>query len=206
MRMPAKEKRERKSPPAEMVVAQITSAACSSFICSSKSALALAGVLSSRPALPLPRPLPLGDSSGGSSVLGNRRKDGCLPRGLPCCSSGGETWPCSASSLAFSLASSASRVISSSTWFTFSGRPTRMGLAPSWRSPIAMLSTATLLSEVASKGERPSVFAHKRSTWTETCVLPVPGGPWITVQVCFMAAFTAARWDAFKCVKASISL
>mmetsp|Transcript_81773 Transcript_81773/g.255367 ORF Transcript_81773/g.255367 Transcript_81773/m.255367 type:complete len:206 (+) Transcript_81773:1403-2020(+) len=205
MRIPAKENRDRKSPPAEMVVAQITSAACSSLICSSKSARALPGT-ASRP-LPLPLPLPFGDSSGISSALNDLRCEGCLRSARPPSpSSGGEAWSCSASNLAFSLASPASKVISSRTWLTFSGLPTRMGLAPSARSPIAMLSTATLLSEVANRGERPRVFAHMRSTCTETWVLPVPGGPWITVQVCFMAALTAARCDALRCFKPSASL
>mmetsp|Transcript_38483 Transcript_38483/g.114945 ORF Transcript_38483/g.114945 Transcript_38483/m.114945 type:complete len:292 (+) Transcript_38483:1430-2305(+) len=205
MRIPAKENRDRKSPPAEMVVAQITSAACSSLICSSKSARALPGT-ASRP-LPLPLPLPFGDSSGISSALNDLRCEGCLRSARPPSpSSGGEAWSCSASNLAFSLASPASKVISSRTWLTFSGLPTRMGLAPSARSPIAMLSTATLLSEVANKGERSNVLDHIFMICTETWVLPVPGGPWITVQVCRRAERTASRCDWFRCVRDFTSL
>mmetsp|Transcript_139135 Transcript_139135/g.432921 ORF Transcript_139135/g.432921 Transcript_139135/m.432921 type:complete len:208 (-) Transcript_139135:292-915(-) len=82
-----------------------------------------------------------------------------------------------------------------------SGLPTRTALTPSALKPMAMLSTATLLSEVANKGDRSNVLDHIFMICTETWVLPVPGGPWITVQVCRSAERTASRCDWLRCVR-----
>mmetsp|Transcript_85915 Transcript_85915/g.185491 ORF Transcript_85915/g.185491 Transcript_85915/m.185491 type:complete len:434 (-) Transcript_85915:1010-2311(-) len=82
-----------------------------------------------------------------------------------------------------------------------SGRPTRTAFTPSLRRPMAMLSTATLESEVARSGERSRVFDHIFMICTETCVLPVPGGPWMMVQVCRRAERTASRCDWFRWVR-----
>mmetsp|Transcript_22936 Transcript_22936/g.64118 ORF Transcript_22936/g.64118 Transcript_22936/m.64118 type:complete len:409 (-) Transcript_22936:1180-2406(-) len=61
-----------------------------------------------------------------------------------------------------------------------------------------MLSTATLLSEVASNGDRSKIFDHIFMICTDTCVFPVPGGPWMTVQVRKSAASIALRWEMFS--------
>mmetsp|Transcript_4071 Transcript_4071/g.11304 ORF Transcript_4071/g.11304 Transcript_4071/m.11304 type:complete len:312 (+) Transcript_4071:294-1229(+) len=109
--------------------------------------------------------------------------------------------PLSRSSLAalsFSLASKLSKVRSSRLVRTFSGRPKRTTRTPAFWRPVAMLSTATLLSEEASNGAALIVLAIIRKTWTDTWVLPVPGGPWTMVQVRIKEFRTAARWDLFR--------
>mmetsp|Transcript_12360 Transcript_12360/g.29456 ORF Transcript_12360/g.29456 Transcript_12360/m.29456 type:complete len:217 (-) Transcript_12360:315-965(-) len=73
----------------------------------------------------------------------------------------------------------------------FASRMTPMPLAYALS---AMLSTATLLCEVTSIGPMP-MAVQIRMTSTDTCVLPVPGGPWITVRRLCTAASTASRCD-----------
>mmetsp|Transcript_20594 Transcript_20594/g.58698 ORF Transcript_20594/g.58698 Transcript_20594/m.58698 type:complete len:439 (+) Transcript_20594:1447-2763(+) len=101
----------------------------------------------------------------------------------------------------FSFSSRHSSVISSRMRLILSGLPTRTAFTPSARRPIAMLSTATLLSDVASRGDKSSTFDHIFMICTDTCVLPVPGGPWMMVQVCLKAERTASLCDWLRCVK-----
>mmetsp|Transcript_107739 Transcript_107739/g.327480 ORF Transcript_107739/g.327480 Transcript_107739/m.327480 type:complete len:297 (-) Transcript_107739:319-1209(-) len=205
--MPAKANFEKKSPPEEMVVVQMTSASWRILIWRSKSAFMLPLPLP----LPLPRPLALPPpSSAGAAGEGDLDLEMALSRfffegrGLLDLERECErkrAWNRRLSSSVFSLSNKHSKVISSRILLILSGRPTRTALTPSARRPMAMLSTATLLSEVASSGERSSVFDHIFMICTETCVFPVPGGPWITVHVCLKADLTASLWDWLRCVR-----
>mmetsp|Transcript_22942 Transcript_22942/g.64150 ORF Transcript_22942/g.64150 Transcript_22942/m.64150 type:complete len:230 (-) Transcript_22942:34-723(-) len=73
-----------------------------------------------------------------------------------------------------------------------------MTFTPPRTRPSAMLSTATLLSDVARSGLWPSSRAKSRNSATETWVLPVPGGPWTIVHRRDKAAFTAVRCVMFS--------
>mmetsp|Transcript_81732 Transcript_81732/g.216886 ORF Transcript_81732/g.216886 Transcript_81732/m.216886 type:complete len:341 (+) Transcript_81732:1560-2582(+) len=93
----------------------------------------------------------------------------------------------SSSSLFFLLASLSiltmlSRQTGSRISRTFSGRPIRHTLTPAFARPSAMLSTAMLHSDVASKGVYFICFAHMVNILTDVWVLPVPGGPCTMVR------------------------
>mmetsp|Transcript_56220 Transcript_56220/g.159578 ORF Transcript_56220/g.159578 Transcript_56220/m.159578 type:complete len:287 (+) Transcript_56220:1049-1909(+) len=207
-RMPAKANFEKKSPPEEIVVVHMTSASCRMRICRSKSAFMLP--------LPLPLPLPFlplppppsssePPALAGFTGVGDLDLEMALSRFFVFFVAGlldferdferKRAWYFRLSSSVFSLSRRHSSVISSRTRLILSGRPTRTAFTPSFLRPIAMLSTATLLSEVARSGDRSNVLDHIFMICTETCVLPVPGGPWITVQVCRSADLTASRCD-----------
>mmetsp|Transcript_90588 Transcript_90588/g.265129 ORF Transcript_90588/g.265129 Transcript_90588/m.265129 type:complete len:310 (+) Transcript_90588:1934-2863(+) len=91
-----------------------------------------------------------------------------------------------------------SSVISSRCSRHLSGLPTRTARMPARRRPSAMLSTAMLLSEVARIGERPKTLTQLCKTLTDTCVLPVPGGPCTIVQRRIIDSATAERCEAFR--------
>mmetsp|Transcript_39099 Transcript_39099/g.125713 ORF Transcript_39099/g.125713 Transcript_39099/m.125713 type:complete len:251 (+) Transcript_39099:2534-3286(+) len=91
-----------------------------------------------------------------------------------------------------------SKAISSRCSLNFSGRPKRTALMPARCKPSAMLSTATLLSEVASTGESPKVLIHICRTLTETWVFPVPGGPCTILQRLTTESTTARRCDSLR--------
>mmetsp|Transcript_46554 Transcript_46554/g.144228 ORF Transcript_46554/g.144228 Transcript_46554/m.144228 type:complete len:362 (+) Transcript_46554:762-1847(+) len=214
MRRPAKCSFERKSPPALIVVVQMTSASRRIRICSSKSwrrPRRLSSCSASRSMAALgPRP------RGTAAALARATAAAWLPR--PSAVAAGASLPLppelappasargprsalsarSSSSRCFTCCSCASSVSSSRKPRTFSGRPRRTARTPRAWSPAAMLSTATLLSEAASSGPMPKDLAQSRSTCTETWVLPVPGGPWMMVQVRAMAAATASRCERFN--------
>mmetsp|Transcript_22947 Transcript_22947/g.64167 ORF Transcript_22947/g.64167 Transcript_22947/m.64167 type:complete len:230 (-) Transcript_22947:37-726(-) len=203
-RMPLKWSLDRKSPPAVIVVAQITSASRMIFICRSKSLLRSLRAFSwsssrsiSCPPLPPPLPFPFfpfpakGKPAPLPLSIGKRKPplQPSLPPSIPnkkpapfrpsfppfacgkpplppsgawnplkCGAMGVSELPPSSclrsshscSSLAFHTW--ASNVISLSCPCTFSGRPMRTHFTPDCCNPAAMLSTATLLSDVARRG------------------------------------------------------
>eukprot|EP00959_Pyramimonas_sp_CCMP1952_P274092 5729421-Pyramimonas_sp.AAC.1 len=55
-----------------------------------------------------------------------------------------------------------------------------------------------LLSEVASSGRSPRSTAQCRSRLTDTCVLPVPGGPCTSDNRRVSPADTASRCEWFR--------
>mmetsp|Transcript_63802 Transcript_63802/g.201820 ORF Transcript_63802/g.201820 Transcript_63802/m.201820 type:complete len:451 (-) Transcript_63802:361-1713(-) len=77
---------------------------------------------------------------------------------------------------------------------TPSGRPRRTARTLAFTSPERRLSTAVLESEVASTGRTP-LRSHSWMTCSATVVLPVPGGPWISVSRRVAAAISAAVCD-----------
>mmetsp|Transcript_6214 Transcript_6214/g.13381 ORF Transcript_6214/g.13381 Transcript_6214/m.13381 type:complete len:279 (-) Transcript_6214:1976-2812(-) len=186
-----------------MVVVQMLSASCKMRIWSSKSAFMLP--------FPLPLPLPLARTMGEMERDWDFSFSLCslffwplFTSGLPDFDLDLERYRASyfrSSSSTFSFSSKHSRVISSRILLILSGRPTRTALTLSALRPMAMLSTATLLSEVAKRGDKSNVFDHIFMICTDTCVFPVPGGPWMMVQVVLRADRTASRCDWFRWVR-----
>eukprot|EP00659_Diplonema_papillatum_P010227 gene10226-biopygen10231 len=68
---------------------------------------------------------------------------------------------------------------------------------PAAERPVIKLSTAVLLSDVASTG--PMLFpSHDFTSATEVYVFPVPGGPWMSEMRCVSAWATASLCDALS--------
>mmetsp|Transcript_75423 Transcript_75423/g.208101 ORF Transcript_75423/g.208101 Transcript_75423/m.208101 type:complete len:221 (+) Transcript_75423:1375-2037(+) len=183
MRMAWNFKRWRNSLPAAIVVVQITSASRKMAILASNSStrLCLASAVSPLLAAPLPEPL--------AAPLA-----GAAAPPLPVSSSSSSAWAfCSCRCLRID-----SSVMSSRCEVTFSGRPTRTAFSPRACRPSAMLSTAMLLSDVASSGRIRRSLAHRPRRRTETVVLPVPGGPCTSVRRRPSAAETAAPCEGLR--------
>mmetsp|Transcript_37482 Transcript_37482/g.92752 ORF Transcript_37482/g.92752 Transcript_37482/m.92752 type:complete len:225 (+) Transcript_37482:1402-2076(+) len=90
-------------------------------------------------------------------------------------------------------------------WRTASGRPMRATRTPARDKPSTRLSTAMLLSEVHRMGhvrERSHICTSATAVW----VLPVPGGPWISVTRWNRAASSASVWLLFMWLMACRSM
>mmetsp|Transcript_4560 Transcript_4560/g.7140 ORF Transcript_4560/g.7140 Transcript_4560/m.7140 type:complete len:214 (-) Transcript_4560:946-1587(-) len=83
-------------------------------------------------------------------------------------------------------------------WRTASGRPMRATRTPARDSPSTKLSTAMLESEVHNMG-LVRLRSHICTSATAVCVLPVPGGPWMSVTRWNSAASSASVCDLFMC-------
>mmetsp|Transcript_28256 Transcript_28256/g.89838 ORF Transcript_28256/g.89838 Transcript_28256/m.89838 type:complete len:222 (+) Transcript_28256:388-1053(+) len=70
-----------------------------------------------------------------------------------------------------------------------SSLPTRTTLSPASAQPLSKLSTATLLSAVASTGPPPEASQSLTSS-TAVLVFPTPGGPWTKVSRLLVAALS----------------
>mmetsp|Transcript_94592 Transcript_94592/g.168065 ORF Transcript_94592/g.168065 Transcript_94592/m.168065 type:complete len:251 (+) Transcript_94592:582-1334(+) len=162
-------RRFKKSEPEAIVVVQITSAPFRMLILASNSST-LCCFKTAASFEPLPPPLPRPFSCRFSSLLP----------------------PSSCCRLRMD-----SKVMSSRLDVTFSGRPTRTTFRLSWWRPSAMLSTAMLLSEVASSGFTP-LLAQLARRRTETVVFPVPGGPCTSVSRRPAAAATAEHCEGLS--------
>mmetsp|Transcript_92701 Transcript_92701/g.288550 ORF Transcript_92701/g.288550 Transcript_92701/m.288550 type:complete len:370 (-) Transcript_92701:109-1218(-) len=79
-----------------------------------------------------------------------------------------------------------------------SGRPRRTTRRPHLKASSAMLSTAMLLSDVASTRPTRKRCVQSRSICTQTRVLPVPGGPCTSVRRRFSAAAMVLRCEALR--------
>mmetsp|Transcript_6891 Transcript_6891/g.18768 ORF Transcript_6891/g.18768 Transcript_6891/m.18768 type:complete len:214 (-) Transcript_6891:41-682(-) len=88
---------------------------------------------------------------------------------------------------------------------TASGRPMRATLTPARDRPSTRLSTAMFESEVHRIGEV-RFRSHICTSATAVCVLPVPGGPWMSVTLWNSAASSASVWDLFMCAIACRSI
>mmetsp|Transcript_24447 Transcript_24447/g.67959 ORF Transcript_24447/g.67959 Transcript_24447/m.67959 type:complete len:341 (-) Transcript_24447:1373-2395(-) len=239
MRTPWKLKRCKKSPPALMVVAQITSMSfkisirvsksslrCNLFVlwsrcicCCRVSGFSFSFVspvpLPSLPSFASKSPSQSQPSSSSASLMPSSIGSSSASSAANIAASAFSAAISAAFSAAFAssaaffwaffLSSIASRVMSSKWPRTFSGRPTRAAFIPAKCKPSAMLSTATLLSDVANKGVSPIVFAQRQRIFTETCVFPVPGGPCTMVHRRVSAARTAPFCESFKSATASES-
>mmetsp|Transcript_71571 Transcript_71571/g.207233 ORF Transcript_71571/g.207233 Transcript_71571/m.207233 type:complete len:301 (+) Transcript_71571:1143-2045(+) len=82
----------------------------------------------------------------------------------------------------------------SSSCRTLAAFPIRTTLTPFFMRPMAMLSTAMLHSDVASKGLYPMVCTHFVMMRTDVWVFPVPGGPWTMVSRLDIELPIASRW------------
>mmetsp|Transcript_2929 Transcript_2929/g.8757 ORF Transcript_2929/g.8757 Transcript_2929/m.8757 type:complete len:349 (+) Transcript_2929:1352-2398(+) len=178
-RMAPKWKLWRMSLPAPTVVVQMTSAPLSTW--------RLAVYSSTRRCLP---------ASFADRPLSQLPPDGAAASHGPSASSDSPPLPAMASACA--CCARLSSMMPWSVGVTFSGLPMRTTLRPLLCAPSAMLSTATLLSEVASSGPRPSSRAKSASSRTLTCVLPVPGGPWTSIMGRASARLTAWSWELFR--------
>jgi len=86
-----------------------------------------------------------------------------------------------------------------------SGLPILTALIPQLTSPSSKLSTAMFESEPAKTFSLTVAMlrcwpTHCPITWMLTAVLPVPGGPWISVRRWEVAAARAAAWESFSCL------
>mmetsp|Transcript_112753 Transcript_112753/g.282362 ORF Transcript_112753/g.282362 Transcript_112753/m.282362 type:complete len:283 (-) Transcript_112753:7-855(-) len=164
------------------------------------------------PFLPDPLP-PLGDSSfvtfaaSGSPPGASPSTSSQTPSFFGCAPASSSRFFAMASAAAltsaFFLANNVSNAISSKCSLVFSGRPKRTVRTPARLKPSAMLSTATLLSEVARTGDRPNVLTHIDKILTDTWVFPVPGGPWTILHRVETAFATASRWESLRSLASS---